>query len=331
MPPNYALAIRIWSWALLGVALLLLGMVALLLLISVLDWPVRVLLSKHHIPEQIIFVIIILLSIILSLPSIYCFHRAKRFAALPAQRVLARDRRPPVLYLRSFREDRLPSWTRLTQFEETLAEVMKEIGPFIALGAPGEKLPQLGAARMYLQEKDWQEEIRDLMSRAQLMVFWAGDSPGFWWEVFQAVKLMAPERLLFFVTSTQKSYERFREQADKYLPCVLPEYQTSWRLKFPVIIVCFDNNWTPNLLEGPLSAASFMSKKERVRDLKQTLALVWWRLEQLKKAQGNPSVIIPNSCPRCGSSFQRAYIEDGGQGDWCPVCKVSLQKMRGEI
>lgn len=323
MPPNYRLTIRKWSWRLFGVALLL--------LIPVVVWPVLDLLSKCHIPEKIIFFISILLSIIVGLPGVYCFHHAKRLAAPAARIVLARDRRPPVLYLRSFRADRFPSWTRLAQFEETLAEVMKEIGPFIALGAPGEKLPPLGAARMYLQEKDWQEEIRDLMSRAQLMVFWAGDSPGFWWEVFQAVKLMTPERLLFFVTSTQKSYERFREQADKYLPCVLPEYQTSWRLKFPVIIVCFDNNWTPNLLGGPLSAWSFMSPKNRVRDLKQTLALVWWRLEQLKKAKENPNVIIPNSCPQCGSSFQRAYIEDGGQGDWCPVCKVSLQKMRGEI
>ncbi|MGO8761386.1 MAG: zinc ribbon domain-containing protein [Desulfobaccales bacterium] len=33
-------------------------------------------------------------------------------------------------------------------------------------------------------------------------------------------------------------------------------------------------------------------------------------------------------CPRCKQwDVHRAYIEDGGQGDWCPHCKISLQKM----
>ena len=35
-------------------------------------------------------------------------------------------------------------------------------------------------------------------------------------------------------------------------------------------------------------------------------------------------------CPTCGNSNVRhAYIEDGGYGDWCPDCKMSLKKMRG--
>lgn len=37
-------------------------------------------------------------------------------------------------------------------------------------------------------------------------------------------------------------------------------------------------------------------------------------------------------CPKCRQwDVYKAYIEDGGQGDWCPNCKESLQKMRGEI
>jgi ssDNA-binding Zn-finger/Zn-ribbon topoisomerase 1 len=35
-------------------------------------------------------------------------------------------------------------------------------------------------------------------------------------------------------------------------------------------------------------------------------------------------------CPTCGNSNVRsAYIEDGGMGDWCPNCKMSLKKMQG--
>ncbi len=29
--------------------------------------------------------------------------------------------------------------------------------------------------------------------------------------------------------------------------------------------------------------------------------------------------------------MRRAYVENGGMGDWCPNCKMSLQKMNGEI
>lgn len=36
-------------------------------------------------------------------------------------------------------------------------------------------------------------------------------------------------------------------------------------------------------------------------------------------------------CPRCGNlDVHKAYIEDGGQGDWCPHCKMSLQIMEKE-
>lgn len=33
-------------------------------------------------------------------------------------------------------------------------------------------------------------------------------------------------------------------------------------------------------------------------------------------------------CPRCHRwDVHRALIEDGGQGDWCPHCEISLQKL----
>lgn len=37
-------------------------------------------------------------------------------------------------------------------------------------------------------------------------------------------------------------------------------------------------------------------------------------------------------CPRCQQwDVHRAYIEDGGQGNWCPHCKMSLQKMKSAL
>jgi hypothetical protein len=41
---------------------------------------------------------------------------------------------------------------------------------------------------------------------------------------------------------------------------------------------------------------------------------------------------INNICLKCGATdVHRAYVENGGWGDWCPHCKESLQRMRGEI
>ncbi len=42
--------------------------------------------------------------------------------------------------------------------------------------------------------------------------------------------------------------------------------------------------------------------------------------------------LLSERCPKCGTTdVYKAYTEDGGMGDWCPNCKESIQKMRGEI
>jgi hypothetical protein len=63
----------------------------------------------------------------------------------------------------------------------------------------------------------------------------------------------------------------------------------------------------------------------------------WPVLQELKKLKYTESMVgvtvsNTNQCPKCGlGNIHKAYIEDGSWGDWCPNCKESLQKMRGEI
>lgn len=80
---------------------------------------------------------------------------AELFAAIQA------DKRPPILYLRSFEEDRLkvsaPSLRRtlaerllgrrMRRFEEVLAWSLSRYGPVTAISPPGRKLATLGAAK----------------------------------------------------------------------------------------------------------------------------------------------------------------------------------------
>src|SRR5205814_5687880 len=83
----------------------------------------------------------------------------RRIRAGGAERVLARDARAPIVYLRPFRADgaefakRMWSRVRISPleayetYEQRLARTLRKIGPFVAVGDPTERLPLLGAAR----------------------------------------------------------------------------------------------------------------------------------------------------------------------------------------
>jgi len=196
--------------------------------------------------------------------AVKCFNRGKKYQVVTAQALTAHDTRPPVLYLRSFQDDPiaasstlapvirallpLPSHTVVTE-EEQLAMVMNEIGPFIAIGKPGEPLPELGAARLYVGDDEWQATIATLMARAQLVILRAGETAGFWWEVQRATQAVKPERLVFLIPYSKAQYEVFRQRAQVYLPCPLPAYSGK-PAPFGSLrgILYFEPNWTPHFL-----------------------------------------------------------------------------------
>jgi hypothetical protein len=108
-----------------------------------------------------------------------------------ATELLANDARPPILILRSFSDDDLPvaarfrgnstlSWTSSANLtlEELLAEVLGAYGPVIAIGRPGEKVPPLGAGRMYVTHQEWRQRVDDLLARCQVVVMIIGEIKG---------------------------------------------------------------------------------------------------------------------------------------------------------
>jgi hypothetical protein len=128
----------------------------------------------------------LLLGIILMGTGAVLSRRARRLAAVDAHRLMQRDTRPPVLYLRSFGDDALKLWTatfgrpsllerftprRFDAFEEVIARHFSVTGPVIALNPPDTKLAPLGAARETLDSADWQATISEWMSRSAFIVF----------------------------------------------------------------------------------------------------------------------------------------------------------------
>ena len=241
---------------------------------------------------------------LIAFSGVKCLKRGKQMGAESAQALLAEDNRPPVVYLRSFQDDSVAAEGTLSALpvgilggglmggmvaaldlaggiiteEEQLAEALKDVGPFVAVGKPDEKLPQLGASRMYLQDSEWRDKVRDLMSRASLVVLRAGKTDGLWWEVQTATKIVRPEKIIFLLPYKREQYDLFRSRAEKYLSCRLPDYPAGKRnvaVGSVRGILYFEPDWKPHFLE---LTGFVQSAKPLVRAFKMTLQPVFKQL-----------------------------------------------------
>lgn len=197
----------------------------------------------------------------------------KELGARSAASAMALDPRPPILYLRSFQDDRVTAKGRefasivggsglltllglvtltLTETEEEqLAKALKRAGPVIAIGQPGEPLPGLGAARAYLNNADWHEWVHQYMSKAQLVVLRAGDTDGLWWELGSVAEQVKPGKLAILLPYDAEQYEAFRQRAESVLPCHLPDYPPGKLRPAGSIrgLLFFEPNWSPHFLK----------------------------------------------------------------------------------
>jgi hypothetical protein len=194
------------------------------------------------------------------------FLRARRHRAriIPSPRILGAG--SYTLYLRPFDDDRrrtaihdipLPGAVGGLSLvlsgrsaEEQIADVLRPVGPLIAVGAPGERLPHAGAVRMYLPKtpkEAWQEPVRQLMRRSRLTVLTLGTSEGTMWELAEALRLLPPQRLVLFLPSMDgDDYERIRAEIGSRLPPGPPWLAHSHREPVQGVIH-FDADWTPTL------------------------------------------------------------------------------------
>lgn len=166
---------------------------------------------------------------------VHTFWRARDLArgyrSPSAAERLKRDPRAPVVYLRSFRDDAgaqyTTLWGRLSQ-EQQMARVLGHIGPVIALGAPGDAVPPLGAARDYVSPEQWPTWLAERMNVASLVLCRVSDTEAFWSEVAMARAIVAEHRIAFLLPRDADRYSAFRTKlADNFpaaasLPAALP-------------------------------------------------------------------------------------------------------------
>lgn len=121
---------------------------------------------------------------------------ARRAARRPAQEAMQADPRPPILFLRDFRNDQvsldrgaLPGWTRVVDpgiEQANLEDVLLTwtgVAPLIAIGRPGDTEAPVGAARHYVGGEDWRDVVASLMDRAAAIVVGVSGSAGVAWEI----------------------------------------------------------------------------------------------------------------------------------------------------
>ncbi len=181
----------------------------------------------------------------------YFLAKTKQLAALSALQIRKRDRRPPVLLLRSFQDDLTPvqakpSYSRhlppsffhekALTFEEVIERTLSAYGPVIAIGRPGEPLPPAGAAREYLLNAEWQTRVNEYIRESRLVVAILGKTEGLQFEYRALVDLRAVNKLIVL-----------------FPPVSAKERQARWG-KFCEVIGIDAARWRPDELKDALLA-----------------------------------------------------------------------------
>jgi hypothetical protein len=130
--------------------------------------------------------------------------------------------RPPVLFLRSFDDDKFRNKARLDMrsYEEHLVYWFSRVGPVIAVGRPSENLPIPGALRLYFNDFEWKEKVEQLMSLSQFVILQAGSTTGLEWEIATAIQKVDRGKVLISFIHWQElgskkaavQYEAFRKR-----------------------------------------------------------------------------------------------------------------------
>lgn len=156
----------------------------------------------------------------------------RKLAQPDAKLLLDTDDRDPILLLRSFKDDeaRLSPRSSFRRFlylgfygrvrlEYALSDELARLGPFIGVGQPGERLPDLGAARAYLDDDQWQEQVLDWIDRARLILVIGGTTPWVGWELRQICEKQKLDRMIlllppsgwFAASKRRQRYEMIRD------------------------------------------------------------------------------------------------------------------------
>jgi hypothetical protein len=125
---------------------------------------------------------------------------------------IGRDQRPPILFLRAFKDDQanLPGGGILhrllrvefgrRRLDHVLVEEFSRFGPVVALGRPGQRTLPFGAARIYVQHDNWQAKVLELAETSAHIVLVADAGAGVAWEIETMLAPTLRAKTIFLAT-----------------------------------------------------------------------------------------------------------------------------------
>ncbi|MDQ3816567.1 MAG: hypothetical protein M3362_02610 [Acidobacteriota bacterium] len=176
--------------------------------------------------------------------------------------------------------------------ELLLRVALKDVGPLVAVGKPGEGLPPLGATRIYLPHGEWKDRVAELMSISSLVIIETGSvtsqrnityqdyTEGLKWEMLTASASVKPGKLLvsFFYTQILDARSRMEEfEAFKLLA------GDAWGLQIPELT---KNCYFISLREGSTAEVVALPKWKQLLYGRRTVAAVQEALRPLLSKGG---------------------------------------------
>jgi hypothetical protein len=152
------------------------------------------------------FILLILEAITAALVLFFGYRLARRFALIWSGRFWAHERNPTILLLRSFADDltsirptsilKRLGMIRI-RLEEAIARELFHYGTLLAVGQPGERLPKLGAYRIYLDDETWQHTVLGYINSSSFVVVIGGTTEWVRWEIEQVVNSPCRSKLIY--------------------------------------------------------------------------------------------------------------------------------------
>jgi hypothetical protein len=130
----------------------------------------------------------------ITLLAFFLVVRARRYLQVDADSLLAVDERAPILFLRSFDDDEKQQFASVQRalldfsLETRLSNHFFRYGPFVAVGSPKERIPQIGAARVLLKDDEWQERVLAWIKESKLIIMYSGATHWVNWELRQVIE-----------------------------------------------------------------------------------------------------------------------------------------------
>jgi len=152
------------------------------------------------------------------------------------------DDRSPIVYFRSFSIDESSDFSLFLSLkqlykEQIVAASYFDEGPFVAIGKPDEIAPELGAARVYVDEDIWEEVAKIFIDEAGIIIFRIsriGLTKNLQYEINQCIELNAKRKLHLIFFGREYSY--LKQEIQEIFKAALPKNKYHRRA-----VLCFES------------------------------------------------------------------------------------------